>query len=72
MVDMADDAPTTIPEAIEQAALGPSSVTIAGQSTSLPSISELIKADEYQAAKAAAANPKAAYVRQQRFVRKYD
>lgn len=67
---MADEAPTTIDEAIEQAALGPKSVTVAGQNTTLPSIDELLKAKEYESAKQAA-NATSLGVRYQKFERHY-
>ena len=49
--------PETIAEAIEQNALGPASVTVAGQTVVQKDIEQQIKADEYLAAKQAAAKP---------------
>ncbi|MBC7854501.1 MAG: hypothetical protein IAF94_13790 [Pirellulaceae bacterium] len=49
--------PETIEEAIEQNALGPASVTVAGQTVVQKDIAQQIKADEYLAAKQAAAKP---------------
>ena len=49
--------PETIEEAIEQNALGPASVTVAGQTVVQKDIEQQIKADEYLAAKQAAAKP---------------
>jgi hypothetical protein len=63
--------PTTIDEAIEQQALGPKRVTVAGQSTELPSIDELIKADNHLAGKQAAQSSSLG-VRVQRFVPQYE
>jgi hypothetical protein len=47
--------PETIEEAIEQNAKGPASVTVAGQSVVQKDVDQQIKADEYLAAKQAAA-----------------
>jgi hypothetical protein len=49
--------PVTIEDAIEQNALGPASVTVAGQTVVQKDIEQQIKADEYLAAKQAAAKP---------------
>ena len=49
--------PETIDEAIEQNAKGPASVTVAGQTVVQKDVEQQIKADEYLAAKAAAAKP---------------
>ena len=49
--------PETIAEAIQQNALGPASVTVAGQTVVQKDIEQQIKADEYLAAKQAAAKP---------------
>ena len=49
--------PKTIEDAIEQNALGPASVTVAGQTVVQKDIEQQIKADEYLAAKQAAAKP---------------
>ena len=49
--------PESIEEAIEQNALGPASVTVAGQTVVQKDIEQQIKADEYLAAKQAAAKP---------------
>lgn len=49
---MADDnAPTTTDEAILDGALGPKSVTVDGQTTTMRSIRELIDADRYLTAR---------------------
>lgn len=48
-------APATIDDAIERNALGPASVTIAGETTTVKDIDQLIKADKYLSAKRAAA-----------------
>lgn len=45
--------PTSIEDAIDRNAKGPSSATVAGQTVTTKSIDELIKADQYLAAKAA-------------------
>jgi len=47
----------TIEEAIEQNALGPASITVAGQTVVQKDIEQQIKADEYLATKQAAAKP---------------
>ena len=49
--------PESIEEAIEQTAKGPKRVQVANQSVEQQSIDEQIKADEYLAAKQAAAKP---------------
>lgn len=49
--------PETIEDAIEQNALGPASVTVGGQTVVQKDIDQQIKADEYLAAKRAAAKP---------------
>lgn len=49
--------PESIEEAIEQNARGPASVTVAGQTVVQKDIEQQIKADEYLAAKKAAAKP---------------
>lgn len=49
--------PETIEDAIEQNALGPASVTVAGQTVVQKDIEQQIKADEYLAAKQAATKP---------------
>lgn len=69
---MPDDLPTNAEEALAEAIVSPKSATIQGQSVTLPSIDELIRADQYQAQKQAAAIPTAAHVRRQRFIRQYD
>lgn len=48
--------PTTVEQAIEQNALGPSSVANGSQSVNQHSIADQIEADRYLAAKAAGAN----------------
>ncbi len=48
--------PSTVPEAIKQNALGPSSVTNGAQSVSQHSLRDQIEADRYLATKTAAAN----------------
>jgi len=48
-------APITPEEAIEQGALGPQSVTVDGNNVTARSLDELRKADQYLAAKRAAA-----------------
>ena len=50
--------PETIEDAIEQNALGPASVTVAGQTVVQKDIDQQIKADQYLAAKIAAARPR--------------
>jgi hypothetical protein len=47
--------PHTIEQAIEQNAKGPASVTVAGQTVVQKDVDQQIKADEYLAAKRAAA-----------------
>ncbi len=49
-------APTTIEDAIERNALGPAAVTVAGQTTTVKDIDQLIRADRYLAAKRVAAS----------------
>lgn len=49
--------PETIEDAIEQNALGPASVTVAGQTVVQKDIDQQIKADQYLAAKKAASKP---------------
>lgn len=49
--------PESIEDAIEQNAKGPKRVQVANQSVEQQSIDDLIKADEYLAAKQAAAKP---------------
>lgn len=49
--------PETIEDAIEQNALGPASVTVAGQTVVQKDIDQQIKADQYLAAKNATAKP---------------
>lgn len=49
--------PETIAEAIQQNALGPASVTVAGQTVVQKDVEQQIKADEYLAAKQAAGKP---------------
>lgn len=63
-------APTTTDEALLQNALGPHSVTIDGRgTTTAKSADDLIKLDQYLAAKAAAANvPKGFGLRFQQIV----
>ena len=46
-------APQTVEEAIEQNALGPASVTIAGETVTAKDIDQIIRADQYLAAKRA-------------------
>ena len=49
--------PETIEDAIEQNALGPKRVQVANQSVDQQAIEDQIKADQYLAAKRAAAKP---------------
>jgi hypothetical protein len=49
--------PQTVEEAIDRNAKGPASVTVGGQTVTQKSIDELIKADQYLAAKNAASQP---------------
>lgn len=51
-----DDGPTTIEDAIFEAALGPQSVSIAGHTVNSRSIDDLIKAANFQANQSAMAN----------------
>jgi hypothetical protein len=48
--------PQTIDEAIDRNAKGPASVTVAGETTTVKDIDQLIKADKHLAAKRAKAN----------------
>lgn len=50
-------APTTIEEAIEQNALGPASVTAAGQTVTAKDIDQLVQADEHLKGKEATSKP---------------
>lgn len=68
---MTDNNPAMIDEALEQAALEPKRVTVAGQSVELPSIPELIEAKREQARDAAAAVTSLG-VRYQRMERTYE